>query len=780
VTAVTARPDTDHPVRAFVRVRRWELLGAIAFVTFVALPFLRRSHLVGGLDTYSYSTPNDSVTFDALRALRLPQWNPFIFGGVAHLANPQVALFNPLKLPFVGLEPWRAVMLITALHLLVLTVGMVVLAHRVRLRPPAGLVAAIAVAGSGMVATKSMQYPQITVLAGVPWLLTTIDLALDRPPRPRRAVAWLAMATAFVCVAGHPQMTFLALALGAAWALSRVLRHDTWRDLWQVAAGVALGAALAAAQLLPTLALLSGAATHDTAALSGNPAYTLDHHRLAVTVLGDVWSKHPIELSGSGETASYVGVVVAVIALFGVVDTLRRRRERAATVVLLLTGAAAFLLAAGRSSPLYRVARDVVPLFDQARVPARWTVVATFVLAILAAMGTDAAMARRIDRRTTIRVVASALVVLVLVAVEVLDAPNAGVVLTWVVVATASIGALVVVSRGDRRWSTGATVLLLVLLVVELGVMTTHSPARTSSVPATYAATTGPAVDYLQAHPKGRVVAMTQDRLGDVPYLLESLRPNVNASRHLRSVDGYDGGPQVRETWLQLVTALTKGRVNPELTLRAQSVQLPLDPERWARYGVRYALIDDSVVPIDQFVPGWRPVVRTDGPLQLFENPSWNGDASVYRATRRVARDPGRVVRTMTDDELRDVALVGPHGPMIECSSDCTGRRARVDRDTAEHLVVHASDDEPSLLALTEQWADGWSVQIDGRDADLVQVDGYMLGVELPRGTHTVAFRYRAPGLRAGLVVSLLAAIAVVVLLVTGRRRTREPARPAA
>ena len=207
---------------------------------------------------------------------------------------------------------------------------MVALAHRLRLRPPAGFIAAVALIGSGMVAGKSLQYPQITVVAGIPWLLLTLDLVLDHPVRPRRAIAWLALATAFVLVSGHPQMTYLALALGAGWTLSRTLRHGAWRELWRVAAGFCLGAALAAVQLLPSLALLSGAVARVNASIT-DPAYVMHRDLLPVTLLGDIWAPRTDVISGSFESMSYIGAAVAVLALIGVVDTLRRRRERAAT-----------------------------------------------------------------------------------------------------------------------------------------------------------------------------------------------------------------------------------------------------------------------------------------------------------------------------------------------------------------------------------------------------------------------------------------------------------------
>src|SRR5690606_33229346 len=114
---------------------------------------------------------------------------------------------------------------------------------------------------------------------------------------------------------------------------------------------------------------------------------------------------------------------------------------------------------------------------------------------------------------------------------------------------------------------------------------------------------------------------------------------------------------QVRAGWIEAVTALTDGPVFNELTLGAQAA-LPLDPDLYARYGVRYALIETSVVPAAQFVPGWDGPLTTSGSVQLFENPSYERDAAVYHRTRRATQEPGKVLRRMDPEERRDVALV--------------------------------------------------------------------------------------------------------------------------
>jgi hypothetical protein len=254
----------------------------------------------------------------------------------------------------------------------------------------------------------------------------------------------------------------------------------------------------------------------------------------------------------------------------------------------------------------------------------------------------------------------------------------------------------------------------------------------------------------------------------------------VNATFDIRSIDGYDGGPQVRERWIEAARALTDDQVNTELTLRSTATT-PLDPELYARLGVRWALVETSTVPASTTVPGWDGPVVENGTMALYENPSYGGDAFLYHATRRVALRPSAVLRAMDEAERRTVALVDRDGPRLACDDPCERTPVRVRRESPEHLVVRTDARTRTLLAVTEQREDGWSAEIDGAAADVLEVDGYMIGVEVPPGSHEVTLRYRAPGLRAGVVITVLAGLLVIALIVGVRRpRRRSGASPAA
>lgn len=69
----------------------------------------------------------------------------------------------------------------------------------------------------------------------------------------------------------------------------------------------------------------------------------------------------------------------------------------------------------------------------------------------------------------------------------------------------------------------------------------------------------------------------------------------------------------------------------------------------------------------------------------------------------------------------------------------------------------------PGTLVLSEIAYPGWEVRVDGRPADLQTVEGLLRGVALEAGVHQVVFGYRPASLLAGGILSLLAALALLL-----------------
>ncbi len=728
----------DEPDRGPAWARRVEEV-AVALVTLaVAWPFLRPDRWVTGFDTVAYSGPNLEVTFDAWRHGRLAGWNDLIFGGIPHLANPQTAVLYPVKVLGLPFDVPRALAMLVAVHLAILAVGMVVLARRaLRLAPPAAFVTATVVVASGQVMVRSLFFEQISVLAWIPWLLVAIDAAVGgqgrRPGRPV-AVAAVAVVTATMLVAGHPQTAYLGAGLGTAWALGRLADLDGgWASRGRAVVGLGVGGViagcLAAVQLLPTVDLAGRSASAQGRDLGWVASWAVGARSLPLAVLGDLTAAdHPTSV-GSHEAVSYVGAVAVALAVVGLCHLEAERRWRVTGALLGLAVLVAMALAVGPRFLPYRVASRLVPVFDQARVPSRWLAVVVFVAAIAAGVAVDR-LRRGVHLDGTGRVMAGAVLgggALVVAAMGVVQGYPAGDG-AWVVGLVVGVALLVPVV--PARWAGVAALVLAVLVAGELGWLGRHSEPRELAVDHPYtSARSGPIAELVAGQP-GRALALTPDVFDDFAVLRRGLRPNTNVTAGVRSIDGYDGGVQVTRLWADAMSGLSDGRFDAELLAREQLTR-PLDPAALAGVGVRWLVVDGVRWPVSEVTPGWRGPLLVDGNLSLWENPAWVAEATV------------RGAGTATDRRAATSARPSP------------GR-------------VEVTASGPGTLVVDQQFDPGWQVRIDGSPAPAVVVDGLLVGTELPAGEHTVTFRYRPPHLGLGLVLTGLGVLATVGLLLAG------------
>jgi len=306
-----------------------------------------------------------------------------------------------------------------------------------------------------------------------------------------------------------------------------------------------------------------------------------------------------------------------------------------------------------------------------------------------------------------------------------------------------------------------------VLVAGELGIAARHSFTRgvmSSNAPET---ATGEALSFLESHPEGRTLAFTFDDLGNSDYLAPALRPNVNATLGIPSIDGYDGGVQITKRWAAVFGALIP-RFDPELTLRAQITE-PLDPRVWARLDVRYVLIDTRGTGAE-LLPDWRQVLTTDG-FAVYENLSWKGDAVATFATVPVA-SAAEAGRVLTSGAERNLVAVESDADALACTlADCAPLGLPLERRSPSNLVVRADLAAPAVVSVGEQPDDGWHVTVDGEQAAVVAVDGVRIGVAVPAGAHEIHFTYRPDDLTESMVASIVAALIALVFAIGVIRR---------
>lgn len=724
-------------------------LGVIAVAwIFVALRILLSAV---GFDDVTYSTPAQQVTLDAWSDGRMALWSTTTFGGTPHLGNLQLGGLYPLH--WIA-APWPDLLgadIVLVAHMLIFGLGFYCLGRLLGLARPAPVAMAIAAMWSGSMVVRSTLLVHLPPLAWMPWVAILIRMVITSS-HPRRATAGLAVLVWLTISGGHPQSILMAATFLIAWTAGLLIEYKAWRRLGYLAGGAVLALLAAAPALFATRASLEAAAgaARDPAALRP-PGFVMPLRDFPRLLLGEPASGF-LNLLGQGERITYAGAAVVVLSIVGAISAVRARRW--SLIALMAVGAFAASLSLGLRSPTLRFARAFLPGFDQPRVSARWNWVLVMGLIVLAGVGIDRLRKGRAPTEGLAIVgVAAAIAIAVVAGFRGGGLRNN---LLWCTIAgTVVVGALVV-QRATRLAAAG---ILAALAVVELAVPINWFIEWRDDVITSTDELEGPAEQWLAEQP-GLTLAITNEGF-DPYYIVQSMRPNANTIVGVRSIDGYDGGVAISRRWhaglLQIIPAIN------DFTFRAQ-LAYPIDLAAMARLGVHYILWDPIRGPADELLPGWelQPVA---GPFEIYENPLWQGDAIVWYTTERVDTPEDAGDRLRADDgTLDEIAMVEDASVTLSCVEACAPDGFTTRSDYSGHREVDIVASKSAVVAIHEQFDEGWKVFVDGKQQTLVAVDGIWSGVAVGAGEHHIELRYEPEWLWPSIWVMVLGWLAIAAL----------------
>jgi peptidoglycan/LPS O-acetylase OafA/YrhL len=109
------------------------------------------------------------------------------------------------------------------------------------------------------------------------------------------------------------------------------------------------------------------------------------------------------------------------------------------------------------------------------------------------------------------------------------------------------------------------------------------------------------------------------------------------------------------------------------------------------------------------------------------------GDVGDFLAKLSTQRNAGDVL--LLRDGFRDLIAVG--------SGSSAGCQANLANRSVSEISVDVRCDSKGILQVNEYFSPAWIAKIDGSRADVIQVNGYLVGVAVPAGVHSVKFYYR-------------------------------------
>jgi hypothetical protein len=165
---------------------------------------------------------------------------------------------------------------------------------------------------------------------------------------------------------------------------------------------------------------------------------------------------------------------------------------------------------------------------------------------------------------------------------------------------------------------------------------------------------------------------------------------------------------------------------------------------------------------------GFLPTVA-EADLCVMENPR-----PIPRYALLYAVDP-----VATDDEMIARVLHGPMvpTPVMASPAESPPRDASAPPGTVDvvayrpgRIELRTDDAASRWLLAHDAWSPGWTATIDGAATAIHPAAGMFFALVVPSGQHEVVLRYRAPGLRAGLAIAAIWALAAAIAVTRTRR----------
>lgn len=573
-----------------------------------------------------------------------------------------------------------------------------------------------------------------TVLNGCIWTPLVV-LFLLRAGRGDRPVADAAVAGAMAGISwlsGHHQAPYYITLAGLAMSLWFAIRGRDWRALRIAAVFGVFTALVGGLQLVPgfeygRLALRWAGWTEplgwkDVVPFSVHQHYAFTPAHL-LGILVPAMSVH---------VTVFVGIAGFALAVAGIAAGWRRPAVR----IFITLGIAALLLSMASHNVLYGPLYALVPMFEKSRVPARLILLFTAAIAPLAAFGFDALAAdpsgltaRRL--RTVLLGLGAALVALY-AGLAAAGRPTVDEGFAMLALASLLFGLLLLALERGAVGRTAFALGAIAIVLIELGTLQNFAFQLDSKRDSVWRKLRqhDDIAQFLKRQPLPLRVKVDEQA---IPY-------NFGDWHGIETSGGYLAG--LTEDLFRMATH----------TDRMQNL-----------LGVGYAISKEPTRP------GQTELFRGESGLSVWRNP----DAFPRAWTVHEAISPGgmETVRARLGDDatdLRRTALFPAPAPSLEPAAG--DESIAWERHGAGSLSLLVDMRSRGLVIVSDTWFPGWHASVDGRRAEVLQVDGSLRAVMVPAGRHRVEMRYRPVSAYVGASMTISGLLGALLLAFRRRR----------
>ncbi|HEY4215881.1 MAG TPA: hypothetical protein VGM67_02020 [Gemmatimonadaceae bacterium] len=808
---VTAAPAADATEPRFATA--WATLVYIVSTMLLAYPALAGQFLLNPRsDQYKAGYAFREYAAQSLRSGHgFPQWNPFIMGGLPYIAAMHGDIFYPTFLLRMIVPTDIAMTWEFPIHLVLCGLFTYLFLRAWGFGFWGALVGGLAYLLGGSIAGYAG--PGHDGKLFVSTMLPATLLLLTRGIRDGRHWAWgaFAIVLGLAVLSPHPQlMQYMLLADGAFALWVAFADHPGYgklpsataiRRLACSAGGVIIGLLIGAVQFWPALVEYKSwsprAAGHDWATATSYSfpiEETINSYWPQFSgILDNYWGRNTIHFH-----SDYVGVIVLLLAgaAFGATTFKSFRR------FWLGTGIVSLIWAFGGYTPFYQIVYNFVPYSKYLRAPSTMIYVTAFSVSVLAALGMERVLARRVSPKYAMGWGIAALVVAAIVSIGGYTAfasaiqsgieypqgygplfaqrltgnTGAAILGAWRSFAFAALGAGALWAfLTDRLPARTAAIALTVLLVVDL--WSIERLYWTFSAPAAKLFATDPAIEAIKAD-----IAKTGD---PARVWTEGLSARITQG------DPMMDGDELMVHGIRVVGNYHGNELGmyDDVYEQGNLSQTPaykiLSPQFWRHedVGYLYTGADDSTVAQIATMLKVPTLTKLVGPVlnaagsSVFAYKLPSGNHLAWVAPVMVKAPENQALSTVLDprfDPTR-IAIIDSSAIGVQ-AANLTALPDAVTTSVAVKAFAPGSYDltldQPAVagqaLVVSDNYFPGWTATADGKPATVTRTDYNLIGVALPAGARSVQLRFQDVAYEKGKVLTLISILIAVVLLGAG------------
>lgn len=743
----------------------------------------------GGWDGYnSFTFHKEMLNADGVRQIypwkefaasefkngHFPNWNPYTFSGQPLAANLQSGIYYPLNVFYFLTDSKNAWILLVVTQPLLAGIFMYMAASSFKLSKIASLFAATVFMFSSYVVTW---IENVNIVHGYLWL-PLIVWAINKfdESQKSRYLFVITISLALSILAGHPQTSiYLFIATFLFWVF-KFHNKDSLKNLVIIGTCSLTALFLTAIQLIPTAAFYKASPVSLPFAKEVFDWSIMPYKNLITFFASDFFG-HPATdnfwIKTYGDFTPYFGVIPLIFALWIIKKSWNNSFIKFASLV-----SAFFILSMVHSPITWFIKNLQIPLLDSTT-PSRFVCISLLFLSLLAAFGfedfiknfQDKKYWRSFSKFLIIFFIIYSLLWLFAVTGKYLLHPQEtwtinlavtrkNLILPTAMFASVPIGTLFVLFLKRKIGLSLKLSKLFVITGIFLVVITGGVYYSNKFLPV------APKKFIFPNHP---IFDWTKTNAGIDRFYGEGVA-HIDFSFPIPyRIFGAEGYDTVRfERYAQLMASSYTGKV-PETYFRSEAV-FPSEENDYRKrlfdlLGVKYFFdkVDEPKSDHDWHYEHFRKDsvegIWQQGKFQVYRRKT--ALPRIFLTTSYViAQNDSQIIDKIYDSNFDLKTLILEKEPQIQIENKPTKtNEPQLISYQSGEVEIKIESDKNSLLFLSDAYDKDWHTTIDGKKSELLRTDYALRSVAVPKGEHTVIFKYQPSSFKTGAIVTSLSLI---------------------